>query len=79
MKVLILNGSPHPDGNTAIGLREAEKELQAAGMETEWVTVGNQDIRGCIACGYCKSHGSASFTTSSMNWRLNSKKPTGCL
>lgn len=40
MKVLILNGSPHPDGNTAIGLREAEKELQAAGMETEWVTVG---------------------------------------
>lgn len=61
MKVLILNGSPHPDGNTAIGLREAEKELQAAGMETEWVTVGNQDIRGCIACGYCKSHGQCVF------------------
>ncbi len=35
MKVLILNGSPHPQGNTAIGLREAESELNKAGIETE--------------------------------------------
>lgn len=61
MKVLILNGSPHPQGNTAIGLREAESELNKAGIETEWITVGSQDIRGCIACGYCKTHGECVF------------------
>lgn len=61
MKVLIINGSPHPDGNTAIGLHEAETELQKAGIETEWINVGNLDIRGCIACGYCKTHGKCVF------------------
>lgn len=61
MKVLIVNGSPHPEGNTAIGLREAEKELNKAGIETEFITIGNKDIRGCIACGYCKTHGKCVF------------------
>jgi multimeric flavodoxin WrbA len=28
-------------------------ELEAAGIETEIVTVGDQAIRGCIACGMC--------------------------
>lgn len=61
MKVLILNGSPHPEGNTALGLREAERQLQEAGIETEFITLGNRDIRGCIACGYCKTHGKCVF------------------
>lgn len=61
MKVLIINGSPHPEGNTAIGLREVEKELNKAGIETEFVTIGNKDIRGCIACDYCRTHGCCVF------------------
>lgn len=61
MKVLIINGSPHPEGNTSIGLHEVEKELQKAGIETEFVTIGNLDVRGCIACGYCRKHGKCVF------------------
>ncbi len=61
MKVLIINGSPHPQGNTAIGLREVQKTLEENGIETEFVNIGNKDIRGCIACNYCKTHGQCVF------------------
>jgi len=44
---------PRPKGNTSIALREMEQILQAEGVETELVQVGNRDIRGCIACGGC--------------------------
>ncbi len=61
MKVLIVNGSPHPEGNTSIALREVQKTLEKNGVETEFVIIGNQDIRGCIACNYCKTHGKCVF------------------
>ena len=53
MKVLILNGSPKPDGNTAIAIEEMRKVFAEEGVETEIVQVGNKDVRGCIACGRC--------------------------
>ncbi len=53
MKVIGINGSPRPDGNTALALREMAKELQAAGIEMEIVQVGNKPVRGCLACGTC--------------------------
>lgn len=61
MKVLIINGSPHLQGCTARALREAEAQLHANGIETEWVNVGNKDIRGCISCMYCRQHGRCVF------------------
>jgi multimeric flavodoxin WrbA len=33
MKVLMINGSPHNDGNTAIALKEMEKEFQKAELK----------------------------------------------
>ena len=57
MKVLMLNGSPHAQGNTALALREMEKIFAECGIEVETVHVGNQAIRGCIACGYCFKNG----------------------
>ena len=56
MKVLMLNGSPHPHGNTALALAELEKTFAENGVETEILQVGGQVIRGCTACGYCGSH-----------------------
>ena len=53
MKVLMLNGSPHPNGNTAVALAEMEKIFVESGVEAETVQVGGRDIRGCIACGHC--------------------------
>ena len=61
MKVLILNGSPRPEGNTTIALREMEQIFQAEGVETELIQVGNRDIRGCIACGGCAKLGKCVF------------------
>lgn len=61
MKVLILNGSPKPDGNTAIAIEEMRKVFAEEGVETEIVQVGSKDVRGCIACGRCGEFGRCVF------------------
>ena len=61
MKVLILNGSPHAKGTTAGALAEMEKIFAENGVETETVQIGNQMIRGCIACYRCKEIGKCVF------------------
>ena len=61
MKVLMLNGSPRPNGNTSLALAELEKTFAAEGIETEIIPIGSQNIRGCIACGYCKNNGKCVF------------------
>ena len=55
MKVLIINGSPHQKGNTAIALGEVAKQLEKNGFDSEIVWIGNKPVRGCIACGQCKA------------------------
>lgn len=62
MKVLIINGSPRKEGNTAVALDEVRKTLVAEGIETETVHVGHKDIHGCIACGKCKETGKCVFS-----------------
>ena len=61
MKILLLNGSPRPKGNTAAALDEMEAVFAAEGLETERVQVGNRVIRGCIACGKCAELGRCVF------------------
>ena len=61
MKVLLINGSPRRNGNTAIALEEMEKIFTQEGVEVETVQVGNQNIRGCIACLSCKQKGKCVF------------------
>ena len=61
MKVLLINGSPRPNGNTALGLREMEAVFHAQGIETETIQVGNQAIRGCVACNGCAKKGRCVF------------------
>ena len=61
MKVLMLNGSPKANGNTAVALREMERIFAEKGVETELIHVGNQAIRGCMACGYCFQNGKCAF------------------
>ena len=53
MKVLLINGSPNANGNTAMALREMEAVFAEQGIETEWIHVGNMAIRGCLACQTC--------------------------
>ena len=55
MRVLLINGSPKANGNTSLALREMEAVLNAEGIETELIHIGNQIIRGCVGCGQCGS------------------------
>ena len=57
MKVLLLNGSPHPHGCTFTALSEVAGALEKNGIETEIFQIGNQPISGCIACGKCRDTG----------------------
>lgn len=61
MKVLILNGSPRKNGNTAVALREMEEIFAREGVEAQIVQVGNKPIRGCVACGCCAKTGRCAF------------------
>lgn len=61
MKVILLNGSPHANGNTYIALHEMEKTFAEEGIETEIVHIGNKNVRGCIACRSCAKIGKCVF------------------
>lgn len=61
MKVLMINGSPHKNGNTSLALEEMKKVFADAQIEVEEILVGNKDIRGCIACGSCHKSGKCAF------------------
>ena len=61
LKVLMLNGSPHANGNTAVALREMEKVFMENGVAVETVLVGDKAVRGCAACNGCKKTGKCVF------------------
>ncbi len=61
LKVLMFNGSPRPNGNTAVALREIETVFRENGVEVETVIIGNRAIRGCVACGGCAKIGKCVF------------------
>ena len=61
MKVLLINGSPRARGNTYTALHEMETILQQEGIETEMIHVGHLPLRGCVACGQCRTLGKCAF------------------
>lgn len=61
MKVLLVNGSPHPHGCTDVALSEVAMQLGKHGIETEMLWLGNEAIHGCIACGKCRKAGKCIF------------------
>ena len=61
MHVLMLNGSPRANGNTALALHEMENVFTEQGVTCELIHVGQKDIRGCIACRQCVKLGHCVF------------------
>ena len=61
MKVLIINGSPRPNGNTSIAVNEMVKVFEAESIDTKVCQIGSKNIRGCIACGKCGETGKCVF------------------
>ncbi len=54
MRVLLINGSPHANGNTSLALAEVAATLHQEGIDTITVHIGTQPVRGCIGCGACR-------------------------
>lgn len=61
MKVLMINGSPHTEGNTALALKEMEEIFKNEGIETVTLQVGSKAVRGCVACSACSKLGKCAF------------------
>ena len=61
MKVLLINGSPRVNGNTAFALKQMAEVFADQGIETELIQVGKEAIRGCVACGSCYKTGKCVF------------------
>ena len=57
MNILILQGSPRTNGNTAWMAEECRKAAEAAGHTVTLVDVGHKKIAGCMACEYCHGKG----------------------
>ena len=53
MKVLIVNGSPHRDGNVSVAIAELKKVFAAEGIEVENVEIGIKRVSGCLGCYTC--------------------------
>ena len=61
LKVLLINGSPRPNGNTALALKNMAEVFEAQGVEAEILNIGSNAVRGCIACNTCKKAGKCVF------------------
>lgn len=55
MKVLIINGSPRPQGIVAQALRTAADTLRQAGVEIEWIDAYREEFRPCTGCMQCRT------------------------
>ncbi len=66
MKVLLINGSPHPHGCTFTALSEVARAIEAGGVETHIVHTGSR-VQGCVACGKCRETGLCVFSDDRVN------------
>ena len=57
MKILVLNGSPRPKGNTAALIAAFRKGAESAGHQVSVLQVGTMNIGGCKGCEYCHTKG----------------------
>jgi multimeric flavodoxin WrbA len=53
MKVVAFNGSSRKDSNTAILVKTVLDELGKEGIDTEFIQLAGESLRGCIACRKC--------------------------
>ena len=77
MKVMLVNGSSREHGCTARALRQVADALNAAGIETEMLFIGNQPIADCFACGQCGKLGHCVFQDAAADFALRAAEFDG--
>lgn len=56
MKILVLNGSPRPSGNTVRLVERFKRGAESVGHDVSVLQVGTMNIRGCVGCEFCHTH-----------------------
>ena len=78
MKVLLFNGSPRANGCTYTALNEIASVLNAQGIETEILQIGNKPVQDCIGCNGCAEKGKCVFSGDPVNeWIKKAKSADG--
>jgi multimeric flavodoxin WrbA len=67
MKVLLINGSPRKNGETALSLSIVENILLEAKVETEWFHLGTNPVHGCSHCNSCEKTNRCVFSDDGCN------------
>ena len=57
MKILILNGSPRPNGNTVHLLNGFIQAVEKNNHEVQILNLSQMTIKPCIGCSFCKNEG----------------------
>ena len=57
MRIVVLNGSPRPKGNTAALIAAFREGAESRGHEVTVLPVGTMKIGGCKGCEYCHTKG----------------------
>lgn len=57
MNILILNGSPHPNGNTRKMIDAFIEGANIAAHHATVIDICKKNIKGCLACEYCHTKG----------------------
>ena len=57
MKIVVLNGSPRPKGNTAALIDAFKEGAESKGHQVSVLQVGTMKITGCKGCEYCHTKG----------------------
>ena len=55
MRILVLNGSPHPAGATSDMVNAFAKGAEEAGHEVNIVHAAQMNVHGCLGCDYCRN------------------------
>ena len=61
MNILVVNGSPRKNWNTATLLRKALEGAASQGAETEYIYLYDLNFKGCQSCFSCKMIGGKSY------------------
>ena len=73
MKVILVNGSPRPEGCTFTALSEVAGALEKNGVSTEIFHIGTKPQQGCIACGKCRAEESGCVFNDEIYSQLSQK------
>ena len=57
MRVVLISGSPKPNGNTTQLMQECSKVIEERGVQAEIISFAGKKIESCIACGKCSKTG----------------------